>query len=80
MMVKAKHVCSHFLQRNLFLYQILLVSYSETIATNVPPTFRGIYVKYSYKLTIGTQRVNCPTQLIRVPFRVLVLPGNYLFS
>ena len=46
-----------------------LVSYNETISTNVPPTFRGIYVKYSYKLTIGTQRVNCPTSLIRVPFR-----------
>lgn len=55
-----------------------LVSYSETIATNVPPTFRGVYVKYSYKLTIGTQRVNCPTQLIRVPFRVLVLPGSFV--
>ena len=54
----------------------VLVDYSETIATHVPPTFRGIYVKYSYKLTIGTQRVNCPTTLIRVPFRVLVLPGR----
>lgn len=53
-----------------------LVSYNETISTNVPPTFRGIYVKYSYKLTIGTQRVNCPTSLIRVPFRVLVIPGR----
>lgn len=53
-----------------------LVSYSETISTHVPPTFRGIYVKYSYKLTIGTQRVNCPTTLIRVPFRVLVIPGK----
>jgi hypothetical protein len=53
----------------------ILVSYSETISTHVPPTFRGNYVKYSYKLTIGTQRVNCPTTLIRVPFRVLVIPG-----
>ena len=53
-----------------------LVAYSEVIATRVPPTFRGNYVKYSYKLTIGTQRVNCPTTLIRVPFRVLVLPGR----
>jgi hypothetical protein len=49
-------------------------SYKETISTHVPPTFRGNYVKYSYKLTIGTQRVNCPTALIRVPFRVLVIP------
>ncbi|CAF0735384.1 unnamed protein product [Didymodactylos carnosus] len=50
------------------------ISYSETIATHVAPSFRGQYVKYSYKLTIGTQRVNCPTTLIRVPFRVLVVP------
>ncbi|CAF0880666.1 unnamed protein product [Adineta steineri] len=49
-------------------------NYQETISTHVPPTFRGNYVKYSYKLTIGTQRVNCPTTLIRVPFRVLVIP------
>ncbi|CAF1635875.1 unnamed protein product [Rotaria magnacalcarata] len=51
-----------------------MFSYSETISTHVPPTFRGNYVKYSYKLTIGTQRVNHPTTLIRVPFRVLVVP------
>ncbi|CAF3813737.1 unnamed protein product [Rotaria sordida] len=55
-----------------------IFSYSETISTHVPPTFRGSYVKYSYKLTIGTQRVNHPTTLIRVPFRVLVVPGTDL--
>ncbi|CAF2886814.1 unnamed protein product [Rotaria sp. Silwood2] len=55
-----------------------IFSYSETISTHVPPTFRGNYVKYSYKLTIGTQRVNHPTALIRVPFRVLVVPDKFI--
>lgn len=48
-------------------------SYSETLPLSAPPSFRGQSVKYVYKLTIGCQRVNCPIQLLRVPFRVLVL-------
>lgn len=50
-------------------------TYRETIPTDAPPTFRGQAVKYSYKLTLGTQRLNHPTKLIRIPFRVLVLHG-----
>lgn len=69
--IKNKSLCN---------FSIILVSYSETISTHVPPTFRGNYVKYSYKLTIGTQRVNHPTTLIRVPFRVLVLPGFFIIN
>lgn len=30
-------------------------------------------MKYSYKITIGTQRVNSPVKLLRVPIRVLPL-------
>ncbi|XP_040191709.1 RAB6A-GEF complex partner protein 2 [Rana temporaria] len=48
-------------------------SYSETLPLSAPPSFRGQSVKYVYKLTIGCQRVNCPIQLLRVPFRVLLL-------
>ncbi|XP_063312744.1 RAB6A-GEF complex partner protein 2 [Pelobates fuscus] len=48
-------------------------SYSETLPLAAPPSFRGQSVKYVYKLTIGCQRVNCPIQLLRVPFRVLLL-------
>ena len=74
--MKHEHVrLDFFLSNDVPLIFFHVVSYSETISTHVPPTFRGIYVKYSYKLTIGTQRVNCPTTLIRVPFRVLVIPG-----
>ncbi|XP_063813548.1 RAB6A-GEF complex partner protein 2 isoform X1 [Pseudophryne corroboree] len=48
-------------------------SYSESLPLSAPPSFRGQSVKYVYKLTIGCQRVNCPIQLLRVPFRVLLL-------
>ncbi|XP_033633824.1 RAB6A-GEF complex partner protein 2-like [Asterias rubens] len=49
--------------------------YHETIPNDAPPSYRGQAVKYSYKVTIGTQRVNCPIRLLRVPFRVLFLYG-----
>ncbi|XP_052807566.1 RAB6A-GEF complex partner protein 2-like [Mya arenaria] len=50
-------------------------TYSEIIPVDAPPSFRGQAVKYSYKLTLGTQRLNHPTKLLRIPFRVLVLHG-----
>ncbi|KAK2178048.1 hypothetical protein NP493_564g01023 [Ridgeia piscesae] len=49
--------------------------YQESLPLDAPPSFRGSAVKYSYKLTIGTQRFSCATKLLRVPFRVFVLPG-----
>lgn len=39
-----------------------------------PPTYRGIGIKYFYKLTIATQRVGSKVQILRVPIRVLSLP------
>ncbi|XP_035666697.1 RAB6A-GEF complex partner protein 2-like isoform X1 [Branchiostoma floridae] len=47
--------------------------YREVIPREAPPSYRGHSVKYSYKVTIGTQRVGAPTKLLRVPFRVLVV-------
>lgn len=49
--------------------------YKETIPSDAPPSFRGQALKYSYKLTLGTQRLNHRTKLLRIPFRVLVLHG-----
>ncbi|XP_070543034.1 RAB6A-GEF complex partner protein 2-like [Ptychodera flava] len=49
--------------------------YQEVIPRDAPPSYKGQSVKYSYKVTIGTQRVNSPTKLLRVPFRVLVVYG-----
>ncbi|KAL0270231.1 UNVERIFIED_CONTAM: hypothetical protein PYX00_007702 [Menopon gallinae] len=49
--------------------------YKETLPSEAPPSYRGQAVKYSYKITIGTQRVNSPIKLLRVPIRVLVISG-----
>lgn len=45
--------------------------YRETLPGDGPPSYRGQLVKYSYKITIGTQKVNSPIKLLRVPLRVL---------
>lgn len=47
----------------------------DAIPTDAPPSFRGQAVKYSYKVIIGTQRLGAPTKLLRIPFRVMVMPG-----
>jgi hypothetical protein len=52
--------------------------YSEVLPSEAPPSYRGQAVKYSYKITIGMQRVNCPIKLLRVPLRVLVVNGLYV--
>lgn len=50
--------------------------YSETIPATAPPTYRGAAVKYSYKLTVGAQRLDSKTvSLLRVPIRVLSVSG-----
>jgi len=50
-------------------------SYTETVPHTASPTYRGTSVKYSYKVTIGTQRLNCQTSMLRVPIRVLSIAG-----
>lgn len=54
--------------------------YREIIPSDAPPSYRGHAVKYSYKITVGTQRVNTAIKLLRVPFRVLSLSGNIFYS
>lgn len=48
--------------------------YREKIPSDSPPSYRGQLVKYSYKIIIGTQRVNSPVKHLRIPIRVLPLP------
>jgi hypothetical protein len=45
--------------------------YYETIPEDCPPSYNGTKVKYQYKLSIGTQRVNASIQLLRIPIRIL---------
>lgn len=50
---------------------LIVVIYRECLPSDGPPSYRGQLVKYSYKITIGTQKVNSPIKLLRVPLRVL---------
>lgn len=49
--------------------------YRETIPSSVPPSYKGQAVRYAYKVTIGTQRVNALTRLLRIPIKVFVVEG-----
>jgi len=55
--------------------QSMTYSYSDIVPHSAPPTYRGTQVKYSYKVTIGTQLLNCKTSMLRVPIRVLSIAG-----
>lgn len=48
--------------------------YQQQLPKDAVPSFRGRYVKYAYKVTIGTQRPDSQIKLMRIPFRVLLVP------
>ena len=52
-----------------------LDTYTEVIPEDGPPSWSGRLVRYSYKLTVGAQRLSGTVQLLRIPFTVLKLPG-----
>lgn len=52
----------------------ILVMFRETLSVNTPPTYRGVMVKYYYKITVATQRVGSTVQALHIPIRVLPLP------
>lgn len=54
-------------------WNLLADFYKEKIPSDSPPSYRGQLVKYSYKITIGTQKVSSPVKLLYVPIRVLPL-------
>lgn len=47
------------------------VWYRESLPIEAPPSYRGTTVKYSYKITIATQKVGSHIKMVRIPFRVL---------
>ncbi|XP_067056955.1 RAB6A-GEF complex partner protein 2-like [Acropora muricata] len=49
--------------------------YSDTVPTNGTPSYRGHAVKYSYKITVGTSRVQGDSKMLRLPIRILVIQG-----
>ena len=57
-------------------FALCAVTYREALPFDLIPSYRGAAVKYSYKITVGAQRFGSRTKLMRVPFRVLVVPGK----
>jgi len=49
--------------------------YSDPVPFDGAPSYKGHAVKYSYKITIGTSRVQGQSKLLRLPIRILVLQG-----
>ncbi|RVE41486.1 hypothetical protein evm_013873 [Chilo suppressalis] len=45
--------------------------YRESLPIEAAPSYRGTSVKYSYKITIATQKVGSHIKMVRIPFRVL---------
>ena len=54
----------------------LLDVYTDVVPFDSPPSYRGHMVMYSYKLTVGAQRINGLTKMLKIPFRVLCIPGE----
>jgi len=52
-----------------------VVEYRETIPPSATPSYRGTSVKYSYKVTVGSQTLGRPSSLLRIPIRVLSTVG-----
>jgi len=46
-------------------------NYEETLPSDLPPSFRGQAVKYSYKLKIGMQKVGSPIKMLHLPLRLI---------
>lgn len=61
---------SHLIIISLSLPPPIAVEYSTVIPFDAPPSYRGDSVNYSYKVTVGTQRLGGAAELLRVPFRV----------
>ncbi|CAG4954250.1 unnamed protein product [Parnassius apollo] len=45
--------------------------YRESLPIEAAPSYRGTTVKFSYKITIATQKVGSHIKMMRIPFRVL---------
>lgn len=49
--------------------------YTETLPSNLNPSYSSSRVKYYYKLTIGAQRIGSPIYLLKIPIRILTVDG-----
>lgn len=55
----------------------LSVLYKEVLPIDgVPPSFMGSAVKYQYKLILSAQKLGSEIRTVKLPLRVLILPGK----
>eukprot|EP00741_Cyanophora_paradoxa_P005261 tig00000865_g5100.t1 len=52
------------------------LSYTATLPSSLPPSYRGTAVRYSYFLAVGIQERGQPHRVLKVPFRLLVNAGG----
>lgn len=45
--------------------------FEETLPANTPSTYHGRNIKYTHRVVVAAQRVNCNIATLKVPFRVL---------
>ena len=51
-------------------------TYEDIVPFELPPSYRGQAVKYSYKLKIGMQRVGAPVKMLHLPLRLMMWQGS----
>ena len=49
--------------------------YTETLPSNLNPSYSSNRLKYYYKLCIGAQRIGSPIYLLKIPIRLLTIDG-----
>lgn len=49
--------------------------YTETLPSNLNPSYSSNRLKYYYKLSIGAQRIGSPIYLLKIPIRILTVDG-----
>ncbi|XP_028407114.1 RAB6A-GEF complex partner protein 2-like [Dendronephthya gigantea] len=54
--------------------------YEDAVPFDSPPSYKGLAVKYCYKITVGAGRLQSTTKLVRLPVRILVLEGLKEFN
>ncbi|XP_003743375.1 RAB6A-GEF complex partner protein 2 [Galendromus occidentalis] len=45
--------------------------YTERLPQFLPPSFNGQMVRYNHKISIGTQKMNAPSKLMKIPLKVI---------
>ena len=77
------HVCIGKMMKIAYIHTLIvhlccfiLDIYEDSVPFDSPPSYKGLAVKYCYKITVGAGRLQSTTKLVRLPVRILVLEGE----